>query len=169
MSPLSTNFQSFQNMAEQPTPSTTWANQSSPKRISSNAGNSSTAVIKPKSLQTVYRLTGHGSLDGWATDVHWQHWWLHLGVVHKVYTCRPEKRFPRANLLIPVSPSSCAAVSFACSVDIVRTTSMTSQRESFFISASATPNLRSNCFASFSETTQISIHSSYGSFDRSVV
>lgn len=38
-----------------------------------------------------------------------------------------ENREPRANLLIGPSPER------ACSVDIVRTTSMTSHRDSFFI------------------------------------
>ena len=89
MSPLSTNFQSFQNMAEQPTPSTTWAKQSSQKEFRQMLE----TVILPLLNRSVYKQStdspGHGSLGGWAPDVHWQHWWLYLGVVHKVYTCRP--------------------------------------------------------------------------------
>lgn len=57
-----------------------------------------------------------------------------------------ENRFPRENFVIPSSPA------FAFSVDNVRTTSITSQRDNFLISSSGTPNLRSNAFALFNDS-----------------
>ena len=56
-----------------------------------------------------------------------------------------ENRLPRENFVIPSSPA------FAFSVERVRTTSMTSQRDSFLMSSSGTPNFRSRAFALFRE------------------
>uniref|UniRef100_A0A6B0UCN7 Uncharacterized protein n=1 Tax=Ixodes ricinus TaxID=34613 RepID=A0A6B0UCN7_IXORI len=54
-------------------------------------------------------------------------------------------RLPRANLLIASSPA------LACSVESVRTTSITSQRDNFLISSSGTPNFLSSCLALLSD------------------